>query len=73
MYTSGAPDPQLETHADQRSHPDIALVIRPATSLVVDTGGAASAAYHLPMDLRLSGELNVRALDTSLDRFLFRH
>jgi hypothetical protein len=35
--------------------------------------GAASAAYHLPMGLRLSGELNVRALRTALDRIVFRH
>ncbi|WP_352232126.1 amino acid adenylation domain-containing protein [Xenorhabdus bakwenae] len=34
---------------------------------------AASQAYHLPVTLRLTGQLNAHALKTSLDRLIARH
>ncbi|RYF04369.1 MAG: hypothetical protein EOO78_04510, partial [Oxalobacteraceae bacterium] len=36
-------------------------------------GAAASAAYHLPAGLRLTGRLDVNALRAALDRVVERH
>lgn len=73
MYTGGPPAPNWKLMPINDRIQTLHLSFAQQHLWLLTQMGGASAAYHLSMGLRLSGELNVRALRAALDRIVFRH